>query len=148
MRPVKLTILLVVAVALGWTAGKAVAGEAYRASGSNGTGGGQATLPLGQAGPGRIEGMIIGIARTTTATILTIRVREPHTPKRDIRVELTAQTPIRQGILPRNASDLTIASHVWLDCEQEMGKLKADEIGILDPPVPLMGLESPEEEAS
>ena len=148
MRPAKLTMFLVVAVVLGWTASIAVAGEAYRAAGSNGAGGGQATVPLSHAGPDRIEGQIIGIARTSTATILTIRVREPNTPKRDIRVELVGQTPVRQGILAKHPNDLTVGSHVWLDCEQENGKLKADEMGILDPPVPLMRLESPEEEAS
>ena len=80
MRPAKLTMVLVVSVGLGWTAGTAVAGDAYRSSGSNGAEGGQAMTPPSHAGPDRIQGMIIGIARTSTATILTIRVREANTP--------------------------------------------------------------------
>jgi hypothetical protein len=35
-------------------------------------------------------------------------------------------------------------SHVWLDCEQQNGKLEADEVGILDPPVPVMEIEGPD----
>jgi len=144
MRPAKLTMVLVVAVGLGWTAGTAVAGDAYRSSGSNGAKGGQAMTPPSHAGPDRIEGMIIGIARTSTATILTIRVSEANTPRRDIRVELLAQTPVHQGILTKHPNDLTVGSHVWLDCEQQNGKLKADEMGIFDPPVPVLEIGGPD----
>ncbi len=135
MRSVKLAMFLVMALAMGWTASTSLAGEASPASGQGGAASGPTTVPPSMAAPERIEGMVIGIARTSTTTTLTIRVNQPGNPKRDIRVELTSQTPIHQGIMPRNATDLTIASHVWMDCERRNGKLEADEIGILDPSV-------------
>jgi len=138
MRPVKLTMFLVVAVVLGCTAGTALAGGANPASGQGGGAAGGTTMSWRNGAPERVEGMIIGIARTATSTTLTIRVMQPNTPKRDIRVELMGQTPVRQGILARRPNDLTVGSHVWLDCEQQEGKLKADEMGILDPPVPVL----------
>jgi len=137
MRPAKLAMFLVVAVATGWTASTTLAGEANPAAGGGGAVSGTTAMPSSEATPERIEGMVIGIARTPTTTILTIRVKQPNIPKRDIRVELTAQTPIHQGIMPRTERDLTVASHVWLDCERRNGKLAADEVGILDPPVPV-----------
>jgi len=144
MRPVKLTMFLVVAVVLGWTASTALAGEANPASGQGGGAAGRTTMPQSNAALERVEGLIIGIARTSTSTTLTIRVTEPNTLKRDIRVEFTSQTPISQGILAKHSSDLTVGSHVWLDCEQQNGRLKADEMGILDPSVPVMELEGPD----
>jgi hypothetical protein len=138
MRPVKLAMFLVVAVGLGWTAGPALAGKAYPASGQGGTAAGPTAVPRSGAAPERIEGMIIGIARTATTTRLTIRIQQPNAPKRDIRVEVTSETPISQGVMARSWRDLSVGSHVWLDCEPWDGKLRADEIGILDPSVPVM----------
>jgi hypothetical protein len=138
MHPVKLAMFLVVVVGLGWTANPALASQASPASGRGAAAAGPTAVPGSGAAPARIEGMIIGIARTATTTRLTIRTQQPNAAKRDIHVEVASETPISQGVVARNWKDLRVGSHVWLDCERRNGVLKADEIGILDPSVPLM----------
>lgn len=141
MRTVKFMTFLVVALAPGWRGGIALAEDAYPAAGTAAVGG-QATWNT--TGLERVEGEIVGIARASGASTLTVRVVEPNNQMQDIQVDLPDRTPVSQGILAKHASDLTVGSHVWLDYEQRSGKVVADEIGILDPPVPVWGTEGPD----
>ena len=141
MRTVKLMTCLVVAVVLGWRGGMALAEEAYTAAGTAAAGG-QTTWST--PGPERVVGQIIGIARASGANTLTVRVVEPNSQTQDMQVDLPDRIPISQGILAKSPSDLTVGTHVWLDYEQRNGKLVADEIGILEPSVPVRGTEGPD----
>jgi hypothetical protein len=83
-----------------------------------------------------ITGKVTAIA-TQSPTTLTIQSGNGQA-ERTVRVALNDQTVIRQGLFAERPADIKVGSHVWVDYEQVKGKLVADRIKILDPPVPSM----------
>ena len=139
MRMMKTMMTLGMAVALMLGAGMALASQpAYRAL----TKAEQASGKWQPVSYPQISGEVIAISK---ASLMTLTITGPKgEAERAIRVELNGQTMIRQGLFDKGPADIHVGSHVWVDYQRANGKLVADNIQILDPPVAVKGIEGPD----
>jgi hypothetical protein len=91
----------------------------------------------------RVDAQVTAIDRTASPMMLTVRVMQGKTAH-TLRLELTDTTTVQQGLFTRSLDAVKVGDHIYLDYERDNGKLIADEIGILNPPVAVMGTEGPD----
>jgi len=91
----------------------------------------------------RVDGQVIAIDRTASPMLLTVQVMQ-GTKEQTLQLELTGNTTVRQGLFTRSLDALQVGDHIWLDYGQVNKTLIADEIGILNPPVAVLGTEGPD----
>jgi hypothetical protein len=95
----------------------------------------------------RVDAQVLAIDRTASPMMLTVRVMQ-GTTEHTLRLELTGNTTVRQGLFVRSLDAVKVGDHIWLDYERNNGTLIANEIGLLNPPVAVLGTEGPDVKTS